>query len=266
MLDPKVPSAVFPLPSHSSSSIAVTLEKACVAYKNRIALKDLTGQIKKSSLTAIVGPNGGGKSSFLKALLGVVPLTAGKLHFYDNLKHSIAYLPQQCAVDQNFPLTVRDVVTSGHCQRHGFFRGFKTDLLDCVNTALDQVGMLDCHDRSLHTLSGGQFQRVLFARLIIQNADIILLDEPFTAIDSYTTSDLIKIIESWQQMGKTVLIVCHDLDLVESHFPETILLAQQVLAWGQTSNVLTSENMRLAKKIAATLESEHPTKIDTTHV
>jgi zinc/manganese transport system ATP-binding protein len=159
-------------------------------------------------------------------------------------------------LDKTFPLSVFDVVASGYCQHLGFYKAIPTPLQDRVMEALEQVGLSDCATRSLHTLSGGQVQRVLFARACIQDGDMIFLDEPFTAIDSYTLDVLLQILNLWHQQGKTILVVCHDLDLVESTFPETILLAQRILAWGDTKQVITKENLKLAKSIAYDLEHQ----------
>jgi zinc/manganese transport system ATP-binding protein len=240
--------------NQNKSPVALDIDGISVAFKNKIALQGISGQVQAGSLTAVIGPNGGGKSTFLKALLGLVPLSQGKVHFASNLENSVAYLPQQSEIDQSFPLTVEDVVASGLYHRQGFFKRINEDLLAQVKSALEQVSMQNCSDRSLNTLSGGQFQRVLFARLIVQDADVILLDEPFTAIDSYTVTDLVKIIQAWQHKKKTIIVVCHDLDIVRDHFPETVLLAKQVLAWGLTHEVVTLENLRAAKKIAHSLE------------
>jgi zinc/manganese transport system ATP-binding protein len=238
----------------NNNSPAVDINDISVVYKNKTALQNINGKVKMGSLTAVIGPNGGGKSTFLKALLGLVPLSQGQVQFASHLEGSVAYLPQKCEIDQSFPLTVEDVVASGLYQRQGFFKRIDDESLSKVKAALVHVGMQDCCNRSLNTLSGGQFQRVLFARLIVQDAAVILLDEPFTAIDSYTVTDLVKIIHAWQQQKKTILVVCHDLDIVRDHFPQTLLLAKQVLAWGSTEEAVTIENLRAAKKVAQTLE------------
>lgn len=240
--------------SPSQSSVALVVDNLTVSYKDKVALQDVTGQFASGSLTGIIGPNGGGKSTFLKALVGLVPLAGGSIKRTPSTQNSIAYLPQQCEIDRSFPLTVADVAASGLYQHHGFFKRLSHDTLDQVKVALDQVGMLKCINRSLNTLSGGQFQRVLFARLMLQNADIILLDEPFIAVDTYTMTDLIQIIQSWYQQKKTILVVCHDLELVQDIFPDTLLLAQKVLAWGATQSVVTLDNLRAAKKAALSLE------------
>ncbi len=241
--------------SHTESQDLIRLDNLCVKYRQHIALEALSGSFEKGSLTAIIGPNGGGKSTLLKAILGMEPLASGSISLNQNLQGTFSYLPQQAEMDRSFPLTVQDVVASGHCQHQGFFKGFDKKLQEKVEEALEEVGMLECLNRALDELSGGQFQRVLFARLALQDADCILLDEPFTAIDTYTVNDLIKIILKWHKSGKTLLIVNHDLDLVQDHFPTSLMIARRVLQWGNTKDVVTLENLRHAKHISRHLEN-----------
>lgn len=234
---------------------ALEVRNLSIHYGKRIAVDHIQTALPLGSLTALIGPNGGGKSSLMKALLGLLP-TQGHIHFQHSLENTIAYLPQKNDLDTTFPLSVFDVVASGHCQVSGFFKSFSSSQKQAVMHALEEVGLADCADRTLNTLSGGQVQRVLFARAFVQNAQLILLDEPFTAIDSYTTDALVEIIQKWRTQGKTICVVCHDLDLVEEHFPQTILLAQKIIAQGPTSEVITKDNIRQAKRIAQDLEHQ----------
>jgi zinc/manganese transport system ATP-binding protein len=243
---------------HSAAEDLVRIEKLAVHYQTHLAIEGITGAFKKGSLTAIVGPNGGGKSTLLKAIMGLVPSSHGHISLSETLTTTLAYLAQQSEIDRTFPLTVQDVVASGHCQHEGFFKRFDKNLQEKVDQILTEVGLQDCLNRSLHTLSGGQFQRVLFARIALQDSDCILLDEPFTAVDSYTIQDLIKIIVGWHTQGKTLLVVNHDLDLIQEHFPEALLIARHVLAWGPTATVLTAANLKQAQTIARDLEKERP--------
>ncbi len=237
----------------------ICMKNSAVRYGQHIALDSINGNFRNNSLTAIIGPNGGGKSTLLKAILGMIPLHTGSIILDKSLRGNIAYLPQQNNLDRSFPLTVQDVVASGHCQHKGFFGRFDGALQENVEIALAEVGMLDCMNRALDELSGGQFQRVLFARLSLQDADCILMDEPFTAIDTYTVNDLIKIILKWHKAGKTLLIVNHDLDLVQDYFPTTMMIARRILDWGDTKEIVTLDNLRHAKNISRHLESpDHP--------
>ncbi len=238
-----------------SETDVICLENLGVSYRNHIALENMNGCFEQGSLTAIIGPNGGGKSTLLKSILGMVPISSGDVRIDCRLRGNIAYLPQQTNLDRSFPLVVQDVVASGHCQHEGFFKRFDKSLQEKVEIALDEVGMLDCMNRALDELSGGQFQRVLFARLALQDADCIFMDEPFTAIDSYTINDLMKIITKWHKAGKTLLVVNHDMDLVQDHFPTSLMIARRILDWGPTKDIVTLENLRHAKQISRHLES-----------
>jgi zinc/manganese transport system ATP-binding protein len=211
----------------------------CVDYRELRALDQITGEFLPGTLTAVVGPNGGGKSTFLKVLAGVQKAASGSLHM-DNLKpNSIAYLPQTPDIDRSFPITVGDVVGMGLCP---------SDLdREKIHKALKSVGMADCLNRPIHCLSGGQFQRVLFARIALQDARIILLDEPFAAIDEATMDILTAVLREWQREGKTIITVLHDLDIVRDYFPSTLILARRAMAWGPTAETLTRENLRAAK-------------------
>lgn len=240
---------------HTHGNELIRLEGVSVSYRQHVALENISGAFERGSLTAIVGPNGGGKSTLLKAILGMMPSMTGRISLNQLGSQTLSYLPQQAEIDRSFPLTVQDVVASGHCQHEGFFKGFDAALQEKVEQALDEVGMLDCLNRALDELSGGQFQRVLFARIALQDADCILLDEPFTAIDSYTVQDLMKIILQWHTAGKTLLVVNHDLDLVQDYFPRAVMIARRVLDWGPTKEVVTLDNLKWAKHISRHLES-----------
>lgn len=238
---------------------ALVINDLSVTYRTQLALEGISGQINKGTLTAIVGPNGGGKSTFLKSVMNFVPASAGTIQISKDYKKSIAYLPQQSEIDKTFPLTVRDVVALGNCQHQGFFKAFPQADQSDIDRHLQEVGMKGFGHKNLSTLSGGQFQRVLFARLAMQEGDLILLDEPFTSIDGYTVIDLMKIIKKWHKQGKTILVVCHDLELVHEHFPQTLFLARKVIGWGKTQEVLTAENLRRATRIAHNMDTNvHP--------
>lgn len=236
---------------------ALRLHDIEVKYRDRPAIQNISGHFKPSSMTAVIGPNGGGKSTLLKVIMGLIPSTKGSISYSDAIKNSVAYLPQLTQIDRNFPMTVTDLVATGYCQTYGFFRRFDGSLKDQVLSALEEVNMQDCSNRTLHSLSGGQFQRVLFARLSLQNASCILLDEPFTAMDSYTISDLVKILTKWRNQGKTLIVVNHDLDLVQDYFPETVLVARHVLGWGETDKIVTLDNLKRARCLSRQLEADY---------
>jgi zinc/manganese transport system ATP-binding protein len=212
-------------------------------YGSILALKDVTTTIPRGSLLAIIGPNGGGKSSFLKIVAGLESCK-GSVKGRNNFTK--AYLPQNTAFDKNFPLQIKDVVGMGlWAEMRSFYRN-PVDASPRILAALKVVGLQGFENRSLTQLSGGQLQRVLFARIMIQQADLILLDEPFAGVDTKTTRDLLTLIHKWHEAGKTILIVLHDMAMVREHFPETLLLSQTLIAHGPTENVVTKETLARA--------------------
>lgn len=228
---------------------ALTLVDVTVAYHGHPAVHHVSGQFAKGSLTAIVGPNGAGKSTLLGAIAGLTRINQGAIAL-DNgdIDHQkIAFLRQLSGINHDFPLRVLEVVAMGAWQEVGAWGAIKGKVLERVEQALVQVGMQGFEDRLIDELSVGQLQRVLFARLIVQNAPIILLDEPFSALDATTTADLLTIIHEWQRNGRTVIAVLHDLDMVKAHFPDTLLIARELIAWDKTESVLTPENLARAQ-------------------
>lgn len=223
---------------HSSPPLILSNLEVC--YGSHVVLKGISGAFQKGSLTAIVGPNGGGKSTLLKTLMGFVPYTKGE--FLKRISKT-AYLPQRSEIDLEFPLTAEEAVSFGLWQNVKSFNSFTFEQRQAIQEALGAVGMTASQRSYLHTLSGGQLQRIFFARLILQDADLILLDEPFTGIDSKTTHDLLEIIQRWHKENRTVIAVLHDLSLVKRYFPETLLLSNTLKGWGKTKDILTAESL-----------------------
>lgn len=232
------------------SSPVISFKNVSVAYKNHLALENINGDLLRGGSYSLLGPNGGGKSTLLKVIMGLIRLKKGSIKYHGIQRRDIAFLPQLSEVDRSFPLTVRDVVALGHCPSVGFFKSISNELQAQVSDALDKMGLGDYGDRALHTLSGGQFQRMLFARVSLQKASVIMLDEPFTGIDSYTMDDLLRILGEWNKAGKTLIVVSHDLDVVRTHFQETILLARRIISWGKTKEVVTLESLAKANHMA----------------
>lgn len=236
----------------------LSLDNLTVCYDRHPAVHHLSGAFPDGSLTAIVGPNGAGKSTLLKAIMGLLPTTTGRIDRVALARSDIAYLPQQAQIDRQFPITVLDVVLLGHWQRIGALGGVTAELQAKAVAALAAVGLADFQRRSIRSLSAGQFQRVLFARMLLQDARLILLDEPFTAIDARTTADLLDVVRGWHAEQRTVIAVLHDLEQVRTHFPETLLLARSGIAWGQTAQVLTPDNLRRARRMAEAWDESAP--------
>ncbi|MBM3534886.1 MAG: metal ABC transporter ATP-binding protein [Alphaproteobacteria bacterium] len=228
----------------------IRLEGLTLAYDRHPAVHHLSGSFVPGSLTAVVGPNGAGKSTLLKALAGLIKPAEGRVTLSSLQQRDIAYLPQQADVDGSVPLSVLEVVALGHWRRMGLFGGLRGDDIEAASGALSAVGLAGFETRAIGTLSAGQFQRALFARMMLQNAKVILLDEPFTAIDARTTADLLDLVRRWHDEKRTVVTVLHDYDQVRRNFPETLLLARELVAWGPTEDTLSAGNLLKARAMA----------------
>ena len=214
----------------------VKLENLTVQFGHRIALHDVSGSFQTGSLTAIAGPNGAGKSTLLKAIVGIVKPRSGCISLTQPT--TIAYLPQAATLQRDFPLSVLQAACTGFWGNVGNMGSITAPMRDRAKQALGEVGLQGLEDRQISSLSGGQFQRLLFARLILQDAPLILLDEPFTAIDAETTSRLIQIVLNWHRQGRTIICVLHDLLLIQKYFPDSFVLAGKCLGHGHTHKLL----------------------------
>ena len=227
----------------------VKVDNLTVSYRQHPALHHISGQFAKGALTAVIGPNGSGKSTLLKSIMGLLKPSGGQVHTATPPER-IAYLPQQTEIDRSFPLQVRDCVLLGCWSTVGAFGGVSANMLARADAAIHTVGLEGFERRAVGSLSSGQFQRVLFARLLMQEAELILLDEPFNAMDSRTTAALLDLIHQWHAQGRTVIAVLHDDAQVRQHFEHTVLLARELVAWGPTAQVLTEPNLQRARALA----------------
>lgn len=227
----------------------VTLSDLTLGYDGHPAVHHLDGSFEPGSLTAVVGANGSGKSTLLKGIVGALQPLGGSIRHEGVGRRGIAYLPQRSEIDAAFPATVLDLVVLGLWRRRGLFGRIGGDDRARIETALAAVGLAGFEQRLLGTLSGGQMQRALFARVLLQDAPLILLDEPFAAIDFRTVGELIALIRRWHGEGRTVIAVLHDLDLVRAHFPRTLLLAREPVAWADTPAALAADNLLAARRL-----------------
>lgn len=209
----------------------ITLENLVTGYQGQPLTQPLSGCFKRGSLTAIVGANGSGKSTLLRTLAGLQPPVTGRVQCDSPL---LGWLPQRSELDRHFPITVSDVVAMGCWPATGLLRGLGSAGQQRINEALEQVGLIEMAHSAIARLSGGQFQRMLFARLLVQDAPLMLLDEPFTGIDSQTCDALLAIIATLHRQGKTLLVVLHSQRIVQQWFPETLWIHEGHYHWGQT--------------------------------
>jgi zinc/manganese transport system ATP-binding protein len=227
-----------------------------LGYDRHPAVHHLDGAVQAGSLTAVIGPNGAGKSTLFKGLVGVIKPLAGRIERNGVRPEDIAYLPQVAEIDRSFPIGVYDMVAMGLWRSRGMFGGIGRKDRDTVESAIAAVGLTGFEERPIGTLSGGQMQRMLFARLLLQDARVIVLDEPFNAIDAKTAADLLDLVRRWHAEKRTVLAALHDLDVVKAHFPEALLLAREPVAWGPTADVLTAENMLKARRMCEAFDEQ----------
>jgi zinc/manganese transport system ATP-binding protein len=220
-----------------------------LGYDRHPAVHHLSGDVVDGSLIAVVGPNGAGKSTLFRGLVGILKPLSGSIARGGLDVRDIAYLPQTADIDRSFPISVFDFVGTGLWRATGFFGGMGRPAREKIARALASVGLNGFENRAIGTLSGGQMQRMLFARVLLQDARMIVLDEPFNAIDARTSADLLALVRRWHEEGRTVLAALHDLDLVRANFPETLLLARGKVAWGATAEVLTSDNLQAARRM-----------------
>ena len=234
-------------PEHSAAS-PLSVHDVTVAYRRAPVLWDIDYDAPPNGLIGMVGPNGAGKSTLLKAVLGLVPMTSGRIEVFGEpvapQRARIAYVPQRESVDWDFPVTAHEVVAMGRYRKIGWFRRVGHGHREAARACLDQVGMADYADRQIGQLSGGQQQRVFLARALAQEADLYLMDEPFAGVDAATERTIIEVLRRLQRDGKTCLVVHHDLHTVGEYFDHLLLLNVRIVAAGPTGEVLTEENLR----------------------
>jgi len=228
------------------------VEHLTATHRRHPAVHHLSARFAPGSLTAVVGPNGAGKTTLLRAVAGLHSPDDGavRIEHASGTRPRVALLPQQSGMDRGFPIFCRDVVLQGLWSRLGAFRGAGRDEHARAEAALEAVGLRGFEGRPVSDMSAGQFQRLLFARLLVQDADLILLDEPFNAVDARTAADLLAVVKRWHGEGRTVLAVLHDLDLVRDEFPDCLLLAREKIAFGPTAEVLSAANRMRARMMA----------------
>src|SRR5437870_6114364 len=232
-----------------SMTAQITLRDVTLGYDRHPAVHHLSGEVSSGALLAVVGPNGAGKSTLFRGLAGILKPLAGTIDLDGLDNRDIAYLPQTVDIDRSFPISVFDFVGTGLWRTTGFFGGMGKRERDRIGEALAAVGLTGFENRPIGTLSGGQMQRTLFARVLLQDARLIVLDEPFNAIDARTSADLLALVRRWHTEKRTVLAALHDMDIVRANFPETLLLARGQVAWGATAEVLSADNLLEARRM-----------------
>lgn len=222
----------------------MTLAELVLGYQGRAITSPVCGHFAVGSMTAVVGANGTGKSTLLKTLLGLMPAVSGQVTYRDGHPPRAAWLSQLAEMDRQFPTTVYDVVCMGSWPARGIFSALNRQHRLRIADVIERVGLSDVHQLPIETLSGGQFQRMLFARLLVQNAPLVLLDEPFTGVDAQTIHFLMTLIHQMHDAGQTVIAVLHDNALVERNFSQVLLLGPEACHWGSAADVLPRYQFR----------------------
>ena len=231
--------------------MAIIVRDLSVHYQDhaRDAISQIDFCFEKNNAYAICGPNGAGKSTLLKACMRLLRPSRGEIVWQDLQKKDIAYLPQQDALDRTQPITVYELVAMGLWYEIGVFGAVSGQQKKRVDAVLERTGMLSFAHEAVSCLSVGQLQRILFARMLIQDARFLLLDEPFNAVDARTTDALLALLDECRNEGKTVIAVLHDYEQAIAHFPNTLLLAKKMIASGDSASVLSHENLRYASLV-----------------
>lgn len=246
--------------THPDSPLAIA--GLTVSYGEKPVLFSIDFVVPPGSMVAVVGPNGAGKSTLIKAALGIVARVSGDVTWfgkpYSRVRDRIAYVPQRASVDWDFPATVLDVVMMGLYREIGLFRFAGREHRLKALACLERVGMSGFADRQIGQLSGGQRQRVFLARALAQDADLYVMDEPFTGVDAATERAIVAVLKELNGAGKTILCVHHDLTTVADYFDHVLLLNVRKIASGSVASVFTAENLQATyggKLAAAQIES-----------
>lgn len=234
-------------PEHSPES-PLSVHAMTVAYQRKPVLWDVDYDAPANRLIAVVGPNGAGKSTLIKACLGLVPRASGQVEFwgmpYKRARARVGYVPQRETVDWDFPVSALDVVCMGRYRKIGWCLPVSRQHKQAAEACLDRVGMADYAGRQISQLSGGQQQRVFLARALAQEAELYFMDEPFAGVDAATERAIVEVLRELRSMGKSAIVVHHDVQTVREYFDDVILLNMRVVAAGPAESVFTNENLQ----------------------
>jgi ABC-type Mn2+/Zn2+ transport system ATPase subunit len=225
-----------------NSANCISVKGLRVAYQQQIALDTLSVEIPTGKITGIIGPNGSGKTTFLKAILGLVNTLQGDVLFFgqhlNEVREDVAYVPQRESVDWDFPASVFDVVSMGRLNPKRWWQRISNDDSAVIQSALEEVNMTEFRHRQIGQLSGGQQQRVFLARALAQKASLILMDEPFVGVDMASQEAILQVLQDLRDQGKSIVIVHHDLSTVATYFDHVLLLNNGLVAAGSTKDIL----------------------------
>lgn len=225
----------------------ISIRGLSVSYERKRVLSNIYMDLDAGFIYGVIGPNGAGKSTLFKAILDIIDTNAGAVQVFgsdvNKVRKRIAYIPQKDEVDWNFPALVKDIVLMGRYPHKKILQRLNDMDRSIARDAMEKLGVQDLADRQIGTLSGGQQQRVFIARAICQQADLFFMDEPFVGVDMLTEYKIVEIMKELAIQGKTILVVHHDLSTADDYFDKVILLNQRLIAYGNTSEVFTKQNI-----------------------
>jgi manganese/iron transport system ATP-binding protein len=237
---------MYPHTHHQTNKPILDVQHLTVHYNGNVALDDINFHLHESERVAVVGPNGAGKSTLFKVVSGVLSPTSGEVNIFGSrpLGHvCIAYIPQRSQVDWNFPVTVADVVMMGRSAKLGPLNWPHKKDWEYVHHSLERVELSDLASRQIGQLSGGQQQRMFIARALAQEAELMLMDEPLTGLDTPSQEGLLKLLDTLRNQNVTVMVATHDLDQAAQYFDRIMLLNRRMIAFGNPDQVLQTDHL-----------------------
>jgi manganese/iron transport system ATP-binding protein len=237
---------MYPHTHHELNKPILDVQHITVRYNGRVALEDVTFHLHAGERIAVVGPNGAGKSTLFKVVAGVLPPSTGEVNIFGSRPRShvcIAYIPQRSQVDWNFPVSVADVVMMGRSAKLGLLNWPHKRDWDYVHRALEIVELSDLAQRQIGQLSGGQQQRMFIARALAQEAELMLMDEPLSGLDTPSQEGLLNLLDTLRNQNVTVMVATHDLDQATRHFDRIMLLNHRIIAFDVPQNVMHTDHL-----------------------
>ena len=228
----------------------LSVNQLTVSYGQVPVFTDLTVNFNSGKITGIIGPNGAGKSTLIKAILGLVKPHSGNVSYQNQplkkIQKNIAYVEQRKDLDLTFPINVFDLVLTGTYGKLGLFKSPNKQAIKACHKAIEQVDLTEFAERQIGNLSGGQLQRAFVARAIVQEAEVIVLDEPFVGIDLQSETAIMTIMKQWKVENKTIIVVHHDLNKVSSYFDDLVIMNHGLIDYGPTQQVYNAHNIEQA--------------------
>ena len=239
------------MPQDIQNIPALKVENLSAGYPNeKLAIRDVNFCLEKGEKVAVIGPNGAGKSTLFKAIVGVIPFISGNISIFGEdcrASHNlVGYVPQQDDIDWTFPVTVYDVIMMGRARQIGWFRWAGAKDHDVVEGLLEQLSLQELRKRPIGSLSGGQKQRVFIARALAQETRVLIMDEPFTGVDTTSESDILQVLSTLQQQGITIIMSTHNMGMAAKEFDKILLIKQTALAFGSPNEVMQADNLQRA--------------------